>query len=107
MSEKKEGAYGGLSTTTGKERKTWDKEEYAQRAKEKDAEYRERAKERAEALKSGKCRRKQLYQIRSPIFIQLHKTNTTVQLYSHQARKYGGVKNCQKLRSCWRREKSL
>lgn len=53
MSTDKQGAYGGLSTTTGKERKTWDKEEFAQQAKEKDAENRERAKERAEALKSG------------------------------------------------------
>jgi hypothetical protein len=51
----KEGAYGGLSTTTGKERKTWDKDEYAAQAKAKDAEYAERARERAEALKSGEC----------------------------------------------------
>lgn len=49
----KESAYGGASTSTGKERKTWDKEEYAKQAKEKDAEARERGKERAEALKSG------------------------------------------------------
>lgn len=53
MAGEKEGAYGGASTTTGKERKTWDKDEYADKAKAKDAEYRERAKERAEALKSG------------------------------------------------------
>lgn len=53
MSTSKEGAYGGASTTTGKERKTWDKDEYAEQAKAKDAERRERAKEHAEALKSG------------------------------------------------------
>lgn len=54
MSNTKEGAYGGLSTTTGKERKTWDREAFAEQAKVKDAENRERAKERAEALKNGK-----------------------------------------------------
>jgi hypothetical protein len=53
--DKKEGggAYGGASTTTGTERKVWDKEEYAERAKAKDAEYAARAKERAEAVKAG------------------------------------------------------
>lgn len=61
MSANKEGAYGGLSTTTGKERKTWDKEEFAKQAKEKDAENRERAKERAEALKSGRCSQTRFY----------------------------------------------
>lgn len=40
-------------TTTGSERKKWDKSEYADKAKQKDAEYAERAKERAEALKQG------------------------------------------------------
>ena len=53
MSTSKEGAYGGASTTTGKERKTWDKDEYAEQAKVKDAERRERGKEHAEALKTG------------------------------------------------------
>lgn len=47
------GAYGGASTTTGTERKVWDKEEYAEKAKAKDAEYAARAKERAEAIKQG------------------------------------------------------
>ena len=49
----KAGAYGGATTTTGKERKTWDKEEYAAKQQEKDAEYAARAKEREEALKTG------------------------------------------------------
>lgn len=54
MASKEGGAYGGATTTTGKERKTWDKAAYADKAKEKDEEYAARAKERAEALKQGK-----------------------------------------------------
>lgn len=36
-------------------RKTWDKEAYTEKAKQKDAEYAERAKEREEAMKQGEC----------------------------------------------------
>lgn len=56
MASKEGGAYGGATTTTGKERKTWDKAAYADKAKEKDEEYAARAKERAEALKQGEGR---------------------------------------------------
>ena len=55
MASKEGGAYGGATTTTGKERKTWDKAAYADKAKEKDEEYAARAKERAEALKQGEA----------------------------------------------------
>jgi len=50
-----------LQTTTGSERKQWDKEKYALRAREKDAEYAERAREREEALKTGEDSRRRLY----------------------------------------------
>lgn len=61
MSNAKAGAYGGASTTTGKERKTWDRDAYADQAKSKDSEAATRARERAEALKKGEHAYASLY----------------------------------------------
>lgn len=51
MSEKK-GAYGTTATDTNFRRK-WDKEEYAEKAKQKDVEERERMQENEERMKQG------------------------------------------------------
>lgn len=51
MSEKK-GAYGTTATDTNFRRK-WDKEEYAEKAKQKDLEERERMQENEERMKQG------------------------------------------------------
>ncbi|KAJ1311225.1 hypothetical protein OPQ81_009725 [Rhizoctonia solani] len=56
MSEKV-GAYGNKASETGFRRR-WDKEEYAQKAKEKDEEARQRMKENEELIQKGKRPRK-------------------------------------------------
>ncbi|PSN60966.1 hypothetical protein BS50DRAFT_161434 [Corynespora cassiicola Philippines] len=48
------GAYGGQATGGDTARRTWDKEEYARRAKEHDKEQRQEGKERYEAKLAGK-----------------------------------------------------
>ena len=53
MSEKK-GAYATTATDTNFRTK-WDKEEYAEKAKQKDLEERERMQENEERLKQGAC----------------------------------------------------
>ncbi len=52
MSEKK-GAYGSAAATDTDFRKKWDKEEYAEKARKRDAEEKERMKENEERIKQG------------------------------------------------------
>ncbi|KAF2020727.1 hypothetical protein BU24DRAFT_7643 [Aaosphaeria arxii CBS 175.79] len=54
MSSQKQGAYGGAKTGGDTHRKTWDREEYAQRAKDHDHKSKEESKARYEAALAGK-----------------------------------------------------
>jgi len=62
----KQGAYGGASTTTGTERKTWDKEAYAEKAKQRGREHAERAREREADILAGKKPKRRVVNMPKP-----------------------------------------
>ncbi|GAB1519116.1 U4/U6.U5 snRNP associated protein [Rhizoctonia solani] len=70
----KVGAYGNKASETGFRRR-WDKEEYAQKAKEKDEDERKRMQENDELMKKGKRPRKHKEELPKPT--ELHETTRT------------------------------